>query len=114
MVQQSPIVLSHHREKLVLPVEEEKLKQVVWFIGGDKVPGPDDFGSQFNKDCWDIIKHDFLVGAQEFFSSGKLLKDWNTTTKTLIPKGDHATSVSDYRPIVILLLRSYRKYYVTD
>lgn len=35
----------------------------------------------------------------EFFRSGYLLKQWNATVLSLIPKKTNATSVSDFRPI---------------
>ncbi|XP_060170354.1 uncharacterized protein LOC132601271 [Lycium barbarum] len=36
-------------------------------IAGDKAPGPDSFGSQFFKDCWDTINGDLIANVQEFF-----------------------------------------------
>lgn len=66
-VQQGPIVSNQHRERLVLPVAEEEVKQAVWSIGGDKAPGPDGFRSQFYKDCWDIINMTYLLECKNFY-----------------------------------------------
>lgn len=35
----------------------------------------------------------------EFFKSGKILKAWNSTVLTLVPKSDHADTITNYRPI---------------
>lgn len=35
----------------------------------------------------------------EFFRYGKILKVWNATILTLVPKKDHSEIVGDYRPI---------------
>lgn len=35
----------------------------------------------------------------EFFSSGSLLRQWNSTLLAMIPKSGHAQAVSDFRPI---------------
>lgn len=37
--------------------------------------------------------------SRSFFVSGSLLKQINHTTIALVPKSDHASTVSDYRPI---------------
>lgn len=39
---------------------------------------------------------------EEFFLSGKLLKQWNATTLVLIPKISNASDMSDFRPISCL------------
>ncbi|XP_059301834.1 uncharacterized protein LOC132053747 [Lycium ferocissimum] len=68
-------------------------------IDGDKALGPDGYGGQFYKDCWSIVKEDVQAGIQEFFRTGKLLKAWNNTVITLVPKSEHAEKVGDYRTI---------------
>ncbi|KAL9247589.1 hypothetical protein vseg_021006 [Gypsophila vaccaria] len=51
------------------------------------------------KDAWPSVGNDFCLAVQSFFSSGKMLKQINSTLLTLVPKGTHASSVLDYRPI---------------
>lgn len=43
-----------------------------------------------------------LEAVSEFFSSGKLLRQWNTTTLVLIPKITNASSTTDFRSISCL------------
>ncbi|KAM3199872.1 hypothetical protein P3L10_032232 [Capsicum annuum] len=68
-------------------------------LPGYKTSGPEGYGSQFFKDCWEIIRIDLIAGMMEFFRTGKILKAWNTTVLTIIPKHEHANTVEDYRPI---------------
>ena len=39
------------------------------------------------------------MAVQEFFSSGRLLQQWNSTILSLIPKKQNSTLISDFRPI---------------
>ncbi|XP_074305317.1 uncharacterized protein LOC141640395 [Silene latifolia] len=61
--------------------------------------GPDGYTSQFFKDCWDTVGRDIYEAVQGFFTSGKLLKQVNTTIITLIPKVPNPKSVIEFRPI---------------
>ncbi|XP_042472038.1 uncharacterized protein LOC122054661 [Zingiber officinale] len=84
---------------LIRTVGEEEIKEALHDIGCDKAPGPDGYGAKFFTLSWDIVGLDFMAAVQEFFQEGKLLKQWNNTLTTLVPKADHAPRVSDYRPI---------------
>ncbi|XP_074314789.1 uncharacterized protein LOC141650753 [Silene latifolia] len=46
-----------------------------------------------------IVRSDVILAVRDFFQSGKLLKQVNNTTLTLIPKGEHPKNVSQFRPI---------------
>lgn len=37
--------------------------------------------------------------VQSFLKKGRLLKEWNTTVITLVPKRKHVSRISDFRPI---------------
>ncbi|XP_074266725.1 uncharacterized protein LOC141590006 [Silene latifolia] len=52
----------------------------------NKAPGPDGFSSAFFKDSWKIIGDEVCDIVQDFFHSGKFLKQLNSTILTLIPK----------------------------
>lgn len=65
----------------------------------DKSPGPEGFSLGFFKHAWDIIKDDFFSAILEFFESGKLLAEINSTFITIIPKNANASHVGDFRPI---------------
>ncbi|XP_050207380.1 uncharacterized protein LOC126656805 [Mercurialis annua] len=71
-------------DSLLRVVSEEEVKQVVFSIGSNKV---------------DIIKLDLLKAVRESFNSGKILKQINCTSITVIPKCNNAENLSDFRPI---------------
>ncbi|XP_074305193.1 uncharacterized protein LOC141640239 [Silene latifolia] len=56
-------------------------------------------GKLFFRDSFDVTGNDIIGAVQEFFSSGKMLKQINSTTLTLIPKKARPTTVADFRPI---------------
>lgn len=64
-------------------------------------PGPDDFFPLFYKSFWPDLAPTITTIVQEFFNSGYLLKSWNHTFVTLIPKTDSVTKVEHYRPILL-------------
>ncbi|XP_056698543.1 uncharacterized protein [Spinacia oleracea] len=51
-----------------------------------KAPGLDGFNSQFFKSAWPIIKDEFCLAIKDFFTTGKLLKEINVTSISLVPK----------------------------
>ncbi|GJV89442.1 RNA-directed DNA polymerase, eukaryota, reverse transcriptase zinc-binding domain protein [Tanacetum coccineum] len=67
--------------------------------GDDKAPGPDGFTTTFFKKSWDIVRIDMCKAIKDFFKTNKLLGEVNTTLITLVPKIQHPSRVSEYRPI---------------
>ncbi|PRQ20031.1 putative RNA-directed DNA polymerase [Rosa chinensis] len=65
----------------------------------NKAPGPDGFNCCFFQKAWSIIGEDVVAAVKEFFSSGLLLKELNSTIITLVPKVANPTTMSDFRPI---------------
>lgn len=65
---------------------KEEIKSAVWDCDESKSPGPDIFGMEFYKSCWDIIKDDILRSFGEFHSNGKLVKGSNPSYIALISK----------------------------
>lgn len=76
-----------------------KIKKAIFDIGDIKAPGPDGYTSCFFKRAWPIIGADVCDAIKEFFTTGKLLKEVNSTIIFLVPKSSTALKVSDYRPI---------------
>lgn len=72
---------------------------VIWDIDGGKAPGPDGFGIFFYKGAWKIIGEDICTAIMNFLNSGKLLREINTISITLIPRGKCHESVKEFRPI---------------
>ncbi|XP_074291932.1 uncharacterized protein LOC141618749 [Silene latifolia] len=80
-------------------VTEKEIKDALYSIPANKAPRPDGFSSQFFRDSFDITGTDIIGAVQELFSSGKMLKQINSTTITLIPKKTRPNTVADFRPI---------------
>lgn len=75
------------------------LKQAVFDIADDKAPGPDGYSSGFIKAAWPVVGQEVTKAVLEFFSTGKLLKQVNSTLLALIPKVHTPMTVGDFRPI---------------
>ncbi|GJT18120.1 RNA-directed DNA polymerase, eukaryota, reverse transcriptase zinc-binding domain protein [Tanacetum coccineum] len=73
-------------EYMVRDVSQDEIKNALFDIDGDKAPGPDGLSSEFFKKAYDIIGKDFSSAVKEFFRSGTLLREINSTLIALIPK----------------------------
>ncbi|XP_074305952.1 uncharacterized protein LOC141641180 [Silene latifolia] len=98
-VQKGKLVTDEHRLLLTTVVTDKEIKDALFSISADKTPGPDGYTSQFFKDAFDTIGSDLIEVVKEFLSSGKMLKQVNSTTLTLIPKKERPLTVADFRPI---------------
>lgn len=87
------------KSALIAPISFEEVKQALFDIDDAKSPGPYGYGSVFFKKAWEEVGCDMVEAVQEFFQTGRLLKQWNHALITLIPKSTHSNLVSDYRPI---------------
>ncbi|RAL42508.1 hypothetical protein DM860_011126 [Cuscuta australis] len=94
--------------KTINPMEAMNLSRNVQFgevqtalfsIGDDKAPGPDGFSAAFFKKKWNVVGQNVFEAVDEFFRSGKLLKQINHATVALIPKVKDNPGVKDFRPI---------------
>ncbi|KAL2237629.1 UNVERIFIED_CONTAM: hypothetical protein Sindi_0954600 [Sesamum indicum] len=71
---------------LLVPFTPVDVKQAVFDIDEDKAPGPDGYSSGFFKAAWPIVGHEVSSAVLDFFNTGRLLKQINTTLLALIPK----------------------------
>lgn len=99
VIDQRPVLTSEDCALLSSPIDNASIKEALFQIRDDKAPGPDGFTAAFFKSNWDIIQSDFLAVVQEFFETGKLLKQFNHVVIPLIPKTKHAPAACDFRPI---------------
>ncbi|KAL2226237.1 UNVERIFIED_CONTAM: LINE-1 reverse transcriptase [Sesamum indicum] len=72
--------------QLLLPFSADDVKKAVFDIAEDKAPGPDGYSSRFYKAAWPVVGEEVTRAVLEFFSTGKLLKQINSTILALIPK----------------------------
>ncbi|KAL1222313.1 putative ribonuclease H protein [Cardamine amara subsp. amara] len=77
----------------------EEIKREVFALPSNKTPGPDGYTGEFFKRAWDIVGEDFTNAVLECFMSGKILKQWNCTAITLVPKKIGVERIRDFRPI---------------
>ncbi|KAK9681700.1 hypothetical protein RND81_10G021200 [Saponaria officinalis] len=96
---QGACVLTSDWDTLVKPVQVEEIRDALKGIDPYKSPGPDGFSSGFFHATWDIMGDDLTSCIQEFFRSGHMIKQANSTLLTLIPKKKVVSSVLDFRPI---------------
>ncbi|KAL0295420.1 UNVERIFIED_CONTAM: putative ribonuclease H protein [Sesamum radiatum] len=73
-------------QALVQSVTREEIKDAFFDIAEDKAPGPDGYSSGFYKAAWPVIGEEMIKAILEFFTTGRLLKQVNTTILALIPK----------------------------
>ncbi|CAL9239284.1 unnamed protein product [Arabidopsis halleri] len=71
---------------LTADISMAEIKREVFALPRNRAPGPDGFTGA----SWDIIGDDLSRAVKEFFSSGQILKQWNATAITLVPKIESA------------------------
>lgn len=86
---------------LIIEVTYVEIRETVFALPTHKAPGPDGYNAEFLKAAWYVIGNDVTQAVQEFFRNGKMLKQWNCTAITLIPKKVNADKISDFRPITL-------------
>lgn len=60
---------------------------------------PDGYTVKIFLATWDVVWPRFVAAVKEFFSSGRLLKQLNTTALALVPKVPQSSLVIDFRHI---------------
>lgn len=78
---------------------DQEVKEALWSIKNDKSPGPDGYNSYFFKKTWNIVGKDICLAVKDYFRYGSMLRQANSTSITLIPKGANPQSLNEYRPI---------------
>ena len=64
---------------MVRDVSDAEIKKAMFSIDNNKAPGPDGFSSLFYKKAWDVIGNDVCLAVREFFETGKILNEINST-----------------------------------
>lgn len=99
LVKRGMVLNESQKSMLCSPFNNSDIKAALWAIDGNKAPGYDGYSSRFFKDAWEVIVEDLCEAVQDFFCTGKLLQQVNTTVLTLIPKIDQPQTMMDFRPI---------------
>lgn len=77
----------------------EEVKQAFFGISANSASGPDGFSSLFFQSCWEIVVGDVVTAVRDFFTGGYMPRSFTATMIGLLPKKDHPSTWSDYRPI---------------
>ncbi|KAL2224840.1 UNVERIFIED_CONTAM: Transposon TX1 uncharacterized protein [Sesamum indicum] len=93
------IITNEEASRLCLPFTLENVKNAVFDISEDKAPGPDGYSSGFFKAAWPVVGTEVTRAVLNFFTTRKLLKQFNSTLLALIPKVHNPMTVGDFRPI---------------
>lgn len=112
LYQSSEPCIPHNIENLIKPCisDEEKLelcripsreeiKKAVFGMKSLKAFGPDGFLALFYKHYQDIVEDQVFMATQSFFHNGWLLKNFNQTYISLIPKKSGACNFNKFHPI---------------
>ena len=68
------------------PFTIQEIRKVVFSFPPDKALGPDGFSTLFYQSCWNIIGWDLFAAVEESRRSKNMLKYFNTTNISIIPK----------------------------
>ncbi|CAL1360466.1 unnamed protein product [Linum trigynum] len=80
----------------VLPSE---VRSTVFSMGSKQALGSDGFTGKFFKSFWDIVGTSVVEAVISFFTSSRMLRSFNHTWLTLIPKVDSVETIRQLRPI---------------
>ncbi|CAN0858391.1 LINE-1 retrotransposable element ORF2 protein [Linum grandiflorum] len=85
--------------KLIRPVSLSEIKTTTFSIGTNQSPGFDGFTSNFFQNYWSLISPELFRAVSSFFSLGVILKNFNHSIISLIPKVNNPSTMSQLRPI---------------
>lgn len=95
------LVTAEDNECLVSIPSEEEIAKAVFSMDPSSAPGPDGFSGYFYQVCWDIIKDDVVRFVLQFFTTGSIYQNVNSSFIALIPKVEGASSITQFRPIAM-------------
>jgi hypothetical protein len=96
-----PCISDETNRKLTRMPTAKEIKTACFSIHADKAPGPDGFSASFFQTNWRTVGAQIILEIQNFFSSGILPRNINTTHVRLIPKITSSKTMKDYRPIAL-------------
>ncbi|XP_058733659.1 uncharacterized protein LOC131605303 [Vicia villosa] len=80
---------------LVSKVTTGEIKEALSGIGDLRSPWINGYGSKVFKVCWNIVNRDVTVAIGEFFSQGRIFRNFTRTSVPLIPKTNEAKHARD-------------------
>ncbi|GJV14256.1 RNA-directed DNA polymerase, eukaryota, reverse transcriptase zinc-binding domain protein [Tanacetum coccineum] len=95
----SSSLTNNEAEDMVRDATDLEIKNAMFGIGDSKAPGPDGYTTCFFKKAWPIIGNEVCSTIKEFFMTGMILNEINSTLIALIPKIPNPKLVTEFRPI---------------
>lgn len=92
-------ITAHMNSRIIRPVEDCEIKKATFSMNSNKAPGMDGMTPLFFQSFWHIIQDDICIAVKSFFQSSFMLKSYNHTLLSFIPKIQHPTNISQFRPI---------------
>ncbi|KAL0319981.1 UNVERIFIED_CONTAM: hypothetical protein Sradi_5259600 [Sesamum radiatum] len=93
------IVTQEEGDAMIRPMDRAEIEEALFDIHEDKAPVLNGFSSGCFKAAWPIVGDEITAAVQDFFHTGKLLKQVNATVLSLIPKVASPNIISEFRPI---------------
>ncbi|CAL1413942.1 unnamed protein product [Linum trigynum] len=84
---------------LTAEVLSQEIQDTVFSMGTKQAPGSDGFTGKFFKAFWDIVGTSVIEAVTSFFVTSKMLRSFNHTWLTLIPKVDNVEFMRQLRTI---------------
>ena len=98
------LITAEHNQLLLKPIEMNELEGIVKKMVVDKAPGPDSFTTNFFQECWNMVKDEVLEIVEDSRRTHNILKAFNSTFLTLIPKETKADEPGKFRLIALCIL----------
>ena len=96
-----PMVTEAENSSLTAIPTVTEITRAVFSMDPESSPGPDGFSGLFYHCCWDIIKDEVIGFVLQFFKTGWIYPNKNSSFIALIPKVEGATSITQFRPIAM-------------
>ncbi|CAL1367491.1 unnamed protein product [Linum trigynum] len=84
---------------LTAAVLPEEVRKTVFAMGSKQAPGSDGFTGKFFKAFWGIVGESVVDAVCSFFTTSRMLRGFNHTWLTLVPKVDNVKSMRQLRSI---------------
>lgn len=98
------VVTQDMNEALEAKPSKVEIRSAVFQMHPTKAPGMDGFHALFYQKFWDVVGNDVVGLVQKWWRGYLDLKPINKTCISLIPKCNDPKSLSDFRPLVVVML----------
>ncbi|XP_026439065.1 uncharacterized protein LOC113337670 [Papaver somniferum] len=92
-------ITDRENELLLETPKDAEIKDTLFAMEGNKSLGSNGLPPNFFQDNWETIGEDLIKLVHNFFDTGYMLKEMNTTFISLIPKVQLPSTPGDFRPI---------------